>query len=145
APVYLRDLVDVTRAYDSPARFLNYYTFRDAAGRWQRNRAVTLAVQMRPGQQIAQFGASVDAALADLRPRLPEDLVIARTSDQPRQVTESVDLFIMSLYEAIVLVVLVALVGFWEWRAALLMALSIPLTLAMTFGMMDTLGIDLQQ
>ncbi len=145
APVYLRDLVDVTRAYDSPARFLNYHTFRDAAGRWQRNRAVTLAVQMRPGQQIAQFGASVDAALADLRPRLPEDLVIARTSDQPRQVTESVDLFLVSLYEAIVLVVLVALVGFWEWRAAFLMSLSIPLTLAMTFGMMDVLGIDLQQ
>ncbi|PYS95533.1 MAG: AcrB/AcrD/AcrF family protein, partial [Acidobacteria bacterium] len=145
APVYLRDLVDVTRAYDSPPRFLNFYTFKDAAGRWQRTRAITLSVQMRPGQQIGQFGAGVDAALADLRPRLPEDLVIARTSDQPLQVEESVDLFMKSLYEAIVLVVLVALVGFWEWRPALLMALSIPLTLAMTFGMMDMLGIDLQQ
>ncbi len=145
APVYLRDLVDVGRAYDSPPRFLNFYTYRDAAGRWQRNRAVTLAVQMRGGQQIAAFGAGVDAALRDLRPRLPEDLIIARTSDQPLQVTESVDLFMKSLYEAIALVVLVALLGFWEWRAALLMALSIPLTLAMTFGMMDTLGIDLQQ
>ena len=144
-PVYLRDLVEVTRAYDSPPRFLNFYTYKDAGGRWQRNRAITLAVQMRPGQQIAQFGAGVDQALDDLRPRLPEDLVIARTSDQPLQVTESVDLFMKSLYEAIVLVVLVALVGFWEWRTALLMALSIPLTLAMTFGMMDTLGIDLQQ
>ncbi len=145
APVYLRDLVDVARAYDSPPRFLNFYTFRDKSGQWQRNRAITLAVQMRPGQQIAQFGAGVDRALEDLRPRLPEDLIIARTSDQPLQVTESVDLFMKSLYEAIVLVVLVALAGFWEWRPALLMALSIPLTLAMTFGMMDALGIDLQQ
>ncbi len=50
-----------------------------------------------------------------------------------------------SLYEAIVLVVIVALIGFWEWRSALLMALSIPITLAMTFGMMYVLGIDLQQ
>ena len=40
---------------------------------------------------------------------------------------------------------LVALIGFWEWRSALLLALSIPLTLAMTFGMMSMLGIDLQQ
>ncbi len=144
-PVYLRDLVDISRAYDSPPRFLNFYTFRDAAGRWQRTRAITLAVQMRPGQQIAQFGAGVDKALADLRPALPEDLIVARTSDQPLQVEESVDLFLKSLYEAIGLVVLVALVGFWEWRPALLMALSIPLTLAMTFGMMDTLGVDLQQ
>ena len=50
-----------------------------------------------------------------------------------------------SLYEAIALVVLVSLIGFWEWRSALLMALSIPITLAMTFGMMALLGIDLQQ
>lgn len=50
-----------------------------------------------------------------------------------------------SLWEAIILVVIVALIGFWEWRSALLMALSIPLTLAMTFGMMSVLGIDLQQ
>ena len=62
---------------------------------------------------------------------------MARTSDQPRQVEESVDLFIVSLYEAIILVVLVSLVGFWEWRSALLMALAIPITLAMTLGMMN--------
>jgi multidrug efflux pump subunit AcrB len=70
---------------------------------------------------------------------------VARTSDQPLQVQESVDLFMTSLEEAIVLVVLVSLIGFWEWRSALLMALSIPLTLAMTFGMMHAFGIDLQQ
>jgi multidrug efflux pump subunit AcrB len=50
-----------------------------------------------------------------------------------------------SLYEAVVLVVLVSLIGFWEWRSALLMVLSIPITLAMTFGLMHMLGIDLQQ
>src|SRR5262249_34931691 len=47
--------------------------------------------------------------------------------------------------EAILLVVLVSLVGFWEWRSALLMALSIPITLAMTFGFMQILGLDIQQ
>ena len=76
---------------------------------------------------------------------MPEDLVFARTSDQPRQVDESVHLFMGSLYEAVGLVVVVSLIGFWEWRSALLMALSIPITLAMTFGMMQILGIDLQQ
>ena len=50
-----------------------------------------------------------------------------------------------SLFEAVVLVVVIALVGFWEWRSAALLAVSIPLTLAMTFGMMSVLGIDLQQ
>ncbi len=133
-PLYLRDLVEVQRSYTSPARLLNYYTWQDSTGHWQRNRAITLGVQMRSGAKIGEFGAQVDSALHVLRARLPEDLIFARTSDQPVQVKESVDLFMDSLIEAIVLVVIVALVGFMEWRSALLMALSIPLTLAMTFA-----------
>jgi hypothetical protein len=100
---------------------------------------------MRAGRQVGEFGKSVDARLADLKKRLPDDLILARTSDQPRQVRENIDLFMSSLYEAIILVVVVSLIGFWEWRSALLMALSIPITLAMTFGMLFFLGIDLQQ
>jgi len=145
APLYLRDLVEVQRTYRSPPAYLNFFTWRDRDGHWQRSRAVTLSVEMRAGAKIGEFGESVDKALEQLRNRLPEDLILARTSDQPRQVEESIELFMSSLVEAIVLVVLVALVGFWEWRSAALMALSIPLTLAMTFGMMAALGIDLQQ
>ncbi len=145
APVYLRDVVDVQRGYDSPARFLNYYDWRDANGNWQRSRAITVAVQMRPAGYIGEFGQSVDAALAEVKKQLPEDLIMARTSDQPRQVTENVGLFMNSLYEAIFLVVIVALIGFWDWRSALLMGLAIPITLFITFGMSHMLGIDLQQ
>ena len=71
--------------------------------------------------------------------------MIARTSDQPRQVTENVSLFMEALYEAILLVVLVAWFGFRDWRSAALIAVSIPITLAMTFGTMSLLGLDLQQ
>ncbi|MGB8681972.1 MAG: efflux RND transporter permease subunit [Candidatus Binatus sp.] len=144
-PLYLRDLVDVLPGYENPPRLLNFYTWRDSDGRWNRSRAVTLAIFMRPGQQIGKFGLSIDRSLEALRSRLPEDLIMARTSDQPRQVRENLDLLMTALYEAIVLVVLVAWLGFWEWRSALLIALSIPITLAMTFGMMYVLGIDLQQ
>ena len=144
-PLYLRDVADVVRSYDSPPRFLNFYSWRDAEGRWQRTRSVTLSVQMGAGQQIDNFARQVDSTLEAMRKRLPQDLIVARTSDQPRQVEENIELFMMSLYEAVGLVVLVSLIGFWEWRSALLMALSIPLTLLMTFGMMQMLGIDLQQ
>jgi len=145
SPLYLRDLVDVARGYRTPASYVNYFTWKDDAGTWQRSRAVTLSVEMRAGAKIGEFGQAVDAALERVRERLPEDLVMARTSDQPRQVEESVDLFMDSLLEAIALVVLVALLGFWEWRSALVLSLAIPLTLAMTFGMMSVLGLDLQQ
>ena len=143
-PVYLRDAVDIVRGYEPP-RYLNYHYARESNGAWRRARSITLAVQMRPGRQIADFGVAVDAALVQLAPRLPTDLTLARPSDQPLQVRENVGLFMRSLYEAIALVVLVALVGFWEWRSAVVMGLAIPLTLAMTFGFMDMLGLDIQQ
>jgi multidrug efflux pump subunit AcrB len=143
--LYLRDVTTVVRGYESPARFLNFYGRKDTDGTWRRSRAVTLAVQMRAGQKIGDFAHLVDTKLEELRSQLPADLVMARTSDQPRQVEENIHLFMGSLWEAVVLVVLISLIGFWEWRSALLMALSIPITLAMTFGMMYLCGIDLQQ
>jgi multidrug efflux pump subunit AcrB len=145
SPVYLRDLVDISRGYQSPAKYLNYLTWADKQGHWRRSRAVTLAVQMKDGEQIDAFGRSVDAKLADVKQYLPDDLIIARTSDQPLQVEENLSLFMDALYEAIALVVLVSWLGFWEWRSAVLMAISIPITLAMTFGVLYLLGIDIQQ
>jgi multidrug efflux pump subunit AcrB len=145
APVYLRDLVKIFPGYQSPATYLNYYTRQDPTGQWQRSRAVTLAIYMRDQQQIASFGHSVDEKLAQLKQILPADLIIAHTSDQPLQVKENIHLFLRALMEAIILVVAVSLVGFWEWRLALIMALAIPITLAMTFGVTYMLGIDLQQ
>src|SRR5258708_29265959 len=145
ALVYLRDLVKIIPGYQSPARYLNYYTWRSPTGQWQRSRAVTLAIYMRDQQHIAQFGRSVDQKLAQLRQILPADLIIAHTSDQPLQVKENIHLFLRALVEAIILVVGVSLIGFWEWRLALIMALAIPITLAMTFGVSYMLGIDLQQ
>lgn len=144
-PVYLRDSVEILRGYQTPPRYLNFQTLRQADGTWRRARAITISLQMRPGEQIGAFGAAVDAAIARLGPAIPSDLLLTRPSDQPLQVRENIDLFMSSLYEAIALVVLVALIGFWEWRSALLMALAIPITLAMTFAFMRALGIDLQQ
>ena len=145
APVYLRDLVDISRGYQSPATYLNYYTWRDADGHWRRSRAVTIAIYMRDQKQIAKFGESIDVKLAQLHHILPADLITVHTSDQPLQVKENIHLFLRALEEAIVLVVIVSLLGFWEWRLALIMALAIPITLAMTFGVVYMLGIDLQQ
>jgi multidrug efflux pump subunit AcrB len=144
-PVYLRDLVDVKPGYVGPPTYLNYYTWRDRDGNWQRTRAITLAVVMRDGAQIADFATAVDGVLAKTRQALPTDLIMERTSDQPIQVEENVALLMSSLYEAIVLVIIVSLIGFWDWRMAALITISIPTTLAMTFAEMKLLGIDVQQ
>ena len=145
SPVYLRDLVDISRGYQSPPTYLNFLNWKDSEGNWVRSRAVTLAIYMRDGQQIDQFGKHLTDKLNAVKQYLPDDLIMVHTSDQPVQVKEQIDLFMDALYEAIGLVVIVSLIGFWEWRSALLMALSIPVTLSLTFGMIYLLGIDIQQ
>jgi multidrug efflux pump subunit AcrB len=144
-PLYLRDLGSAHRGYQHPARFLSYYTSRGGDNRWQRGRSITLSTEMKKGQQIDAFGSAVNARVEEVGRALPTDLIVGTTSDQKRQVREKVDLFNRSLLEAVILVVIVSLVGFWEWRSALLMALCIPVTLAMTFGFMHLLGLDIQQ
>src|SRR5216684_117582 len=145
APVYLRDLLQISDGYQSPAPLLNYYTVLDSAGHPHRYRAVTLSLFMRSGEQIQQYGKAIDQKLADAKVWIPPDIIMARTSDQPLQVRQNIDLFMDALYEAIALVVVVALIGFWDWRSALLMTLSIPITLALAFGLAHMMGIDLQQ
>ncbi len=142
---HLRDVVSVDKSYRTPPTFLNFLTYRDPSGRWRRGRAVTVTADMRQGGQIADFAKAVSADLEDVEKLVPRDLVIKRTSDQPRQVQENVSLFTNSLWEAVGLVVLVSLIGFWNWRSAALMAASIPITLALTMVFMAAVKINLQQ
>jgi multidrug efflux pump subunit AcrB len=145
AQLYLRDLASIARGYQNPPSYLAFHSSPDSRSVWRRSRAITLSVQMGAGQNIGKFGKAVTATLQDVLSRLPGDLIVERTSDQPEQVGESIRLFMTSLNEAVLLVVLISAIGFWEWRAALLMALAIPITLFMTFGMMEALGLDFQQ
>ncbi|MEG9435785.1 efflux RND transporter permease subunit [Edaphobacter sp. HDX4] len=144
-PIYLRDLVHIHNSYAVPPTLLNYYAVTDGSGHRHQYRAVTLGVYMRPGENINAFGKAIDQKLQDARVWLPSDIILARTSDQPLQVRENIHLFMDALLEAVGLVVLVSLLGFWDWRSALLMSLSIPITLAMAFGLMYVMGLDLQQ
>lgn len=145
-PVYLRSIVDMQRGYQYPPRFLAYYSgYNSASGQWQRNRAISVAVYMRDGEQLDDFQQGVNDTLELVKTHLPEDLIYVHASDQAQQANDATQLFITALYEAVIMVVLVAFIGFREWRSALLMLLAIPLTMAMTFGMIDLLGIDVQQ
>lgn len=108
------------------------------------SRAVTLAVRHIKGTQIARFSEDVDAALVSMKGVLPDDLRIERTSDEPQRVSHKIEHFNDSFLEAVVIVVVVALL-FMEWRSALIVSLSIPVTLAMTLGVCQLLGVDLQQ
>src|SRR5262249_40586826 len=144
-PVYLRDLVDIQRDYESPPAYLNTLTRRDDKGQFTTSRAITLALVMRAGYKIADMDKLVSARLDLLRSQLPRDLIIDRTSDEPRMVSDKVGLLMKSLVEAIILVVLVSIFGFMDWRPSVVLAICIPLTLGVTFMAMSGMGLDIQQ
>lgn len=143
SPLQVRDLVEVHRTYETPISDASWLTWRDEHG-WHRSRSIAVAVQARSGVQAVKVGAELDALVARLGQELPDDLVIAKTSDQPELVEHKIGEFTQSLAEAIAIVIAIALL-FMERRSAILVAASIPLTLAMTFGFMDLFGLDLQQ
>jgi multidrug efflux pump subunit AcrB len=177
-PLYLRDLVEVTRGYEDPADVLNFRTVKAGVGpasgaapasmehgstahasaefanldehavpseyELQTGRAITLSVRQVKGTHIADYDRDVTAAVDELKLQLPQDLRIERTSNEPAEVHHKISSFNKCLIEAILIVVLVALL-FMEWRSALLVAVCIPITVAMTLGMAQLVGIDLQQ
>lgn len=163
-PLYLRDLVEITRGYEDPSNVLNFRTVKaplddapeaahesthgeepvPANYELQTGRAITISVRQVKGTSIADYDRDLNAAVADLKQMLPSDLRLERTSDEPQKVREKIHGFNKNLIEAIVIVVLVSLV-FMEWRSALLVAVAIPITVAFTLGLSQLVGIDLQQ
>jgi multidrug efflux pump subunit AcrB len=161
--LYLRDLVEITRGYEDPSNVMNFRTIKVAKDihsgtadesesqekvpekyELQTGRAITISVRQVKGTNIADYDRDMNVAIDELKQQLPPDLRLERTSDEPEEVRNKISSFNRNLIEAIVIVVLVSLV-FMEWRSALLVAVSIPVTVAFTLGLSQLVGIDLQQ
>ncbi len=142
-PIHLRDVADVQRTYETPISDASYLHVRHG-DTWHRTRSIAIAVQLRSGVQATVVGEKLDKLTAELGKALPRDLIVEKTSDQPELVRHKIGDFLRALAEAIAIVIAFALI-FMERRSAMLVAASIPLTLAMTFGFMDLLHLDLQQ
>ena len=163
--LYLRDLVEITRGYEDPSNAMNFRTIKVPRGDHvtslpkespegegaapmsydlQTGRAITISVRQVKGTNIADYDRDMNAAIADVQQMLPSDLRLERTSNEPQKVRDKIVSFDRNLIEAVVIVVLVAMV-FMEWRSALLVAVSIPVTVALTLGLSQLIGIDLQQ
>ncbi len=145
APVYLRDLFEVRRMYEAPIPFKVDVFKRDKPGApLLGRRAVMVAVEMKAGNIIGQFNEAVQKVAGKLRLRLPEGMQIETLSNQPVAVEHRLHHFIRSFLEAVVIVILVAVL-LMDWRSALVVATAIPLTVAMTLGGMHVFGIQLHQ
>jgi len=110
-------------------------------------------VSMEKGGNIIKMGQGLDETVANIRAKLPVGIELARVSDQPRAVTASVSEFIHTLIEAIAIVLIVSFLALGlhtkplrlDIRPGLVVALTIPLVLAITFLFMSIFSIDLHK
>ncbi len=131
----LGDIAEVRRGVVEPA---------SARMRFDGREAVGLAVSMRRGGDVIRLGEQLGAAVRRVQAAAPVGVDIHAVSDQPRVVQASVHEFVKSLGEAVAIVLLVSFFSLGV-RSGLVVALSIPLVLALTFLSMYLLGIELQR
>ena len=140
----LGDFAQIKRAYQDPPGNKMRFNGKEVIG---------LGVSMEKGGNIITMGKGLEAAVARIRAKLPVGIELQRVSDQPRAVTESVSEFIHTLIEAVLIVLAVSFVALGlhtkplrlDARPGLVVALTIPLVLAITFLFMRIFDIDLHK
>ena len=131
----LGDIAKGWRGYEDPPVFKMRYMGQEAIG---------LAVSMIKGGDILQLGEDLRQAFEKLQAQMPIGIDIHQVTDQPRVVKAAVNEFMKTFLEALVIVLVVTFLSL-GWRAGVVVALCIPLVLAMTFLGMKLFGIDLQR
>jgi len=131
----LSDIATVRRAYVDPPQPMF---------RYKGERAIGLAISMTAGGDVLALGKNVKARMADLTRDLPLGIEPFLVADQPRVVDEAVSEFTKSLLEAIAIVLVVSFLAL-GWRPGIVVAIAIPLVLAITFVLMKFTGTSLQR
>ncbi|HEX5363944.1 MAG TPA: efflux RND transporter permease subunit [Gallionella sp.] len=106
--------------------------------------AIGLGIVMAKGGNVIDLGANLKQSMKNISDELPVGVEVHVVANQPEVVHGSIHLFESSLTEAILIVLAVSFLSL-GWRTGTVVALSIPLVLAITFFMMKIFGIDLQR
>ncbi len=131
----LTDVATIRRGYVDPPANLFRYNGQPAIG---------LAIGMKAGANLLEFGAALDRQLETIKADLPIGVDVYRVSDQPAVVEKAVSGFTEGLFEAVVIVLAISFISL-GLRAGLVVAIAIPLVLAITFLVMRETGISLQR
>ncbi len=133
--IQLGDVAEVYRGFSEPAQ---------PRMRFMGENGIGLAVSMRKGGDIIALGKNLETEFQNLQKTLPLGMELKKVSDQPVAVQRSIHEFIKVLAEAVIIVLLVSFFSL-GFRTGLVVALSIPLVLAMTFAGMNLFDVGLHK
>ncbi|CAI8793746.1 multidrug efflux pump [Pseudomonas sp. IT-196MI5] len=132
---HISDVANVRRGFNDPPAPRMRFMAQDAIG---------LAVAMKDGGDILVLGKALEVEFARIQNNLPAGMELRKVSDQPAAVKTGVGEFVQVLVEALAIVLLVSFFSLGV-RTGMVVALAIPLVLAMTFACMYYLGIGLHK
>ncbi len=133
--IRLRDIAQVRRAYSDPPQPMFRVNGKPAIG---------LAIAMRDGGDILALGRNVKKAIDESVANLPLGVDATLVSDQPVVVQTAIGEFMESLWQAIAIIMAVSIISL-GLRPGSVVALTIPLTIAIVFPIMEAMNIDLQR
>jgi multidrug efflux pump len=131
----LGDIATVKRGYEDPPSFIVRQDGKPALG---------LGVSMQDGANIITLGKNLKGAMKVVVSELPVGIEITQIADQPHIVNESVSEFVETFAEALVIVLVVSFLSL-GWRTGIVVALSVPLVLAIVLLVMYATGLDLHR
>ncbi|MBB3397011.1 efflux RND transporter permease subunit [Rhizobium sp. BK068] len=131
----LTDVATITRGYVDPPTSLFRFNGKPAIG---------LAIGMKTGGNLLAFGETLEKTMGNIVQELPVGVSVEKVSDQPKVVDEAVGGFTKALFEAVAIVLAISFISL-GMRAGLVVAIAIPLVLAITFLVMLYTGISLQR
>ncbi len=134
AVVKLGDIADLTRSYAEPSSKITV----------NGKNAVLLAIQMHEGKNIVRAGKEVERKLNAFSGQLPVNLELTTLVNQPDIVSKNISQFLREFLLAIIAVILVVFL-LLPFRIAAVAAAAIPMTISITFALLNTFGIELHQ
>ncbi|WP_420473340.1 efflux RND transporter permease subunit [Noviherbaspirillum sp. ST9] len=140
----LGDFATIKREYKDPPQDKMRFNGKEVIG---------LGISMEKGGDIIQMGRDLDATVTGIKDKLPVGIELERVADQPKAVASSVNEFLRTLAEAVLIVLAVSFLSLGlhtkpfrlDVRPGLVVAFTIPLVLAVTFLFMRVFSIDLHK
>lgn len=108
-----------------------------------KNPAIAIPIYQKPGGNALESAENVRKTMEELAKKFPADLNFKIEYNPTQYIQESINRVYITIFEAILLVVLVVLLFLQSWRAAIIPILAIPVSLIGTFTFMYLLGFSL--
>ncbi len=131
--IFLKDVARVELAAQD-------YSTKSYLGRYE---AVGMGVFQKPGSNALKTEAAVQAAMREIAKGFPTGVAYDIVYNPTKTIQESVDAVVKTIFEAVLLVVLVILLFLQTWRAAIIPILAIPVSLVGTFAVMSAVGFSI--